>query len=276
MSRTTGAASVHITGITLFPVKSLRGCARQSAVVEPWGLAGDRRYMVVDGDGRFLSQRECPAMATLDAETVDDGVVLKAVDGSGIVIAAPGPDAAPIAVSVWKDDVRARAAGDAADAWLTAALGRPCRLAFMDDPEHARAADPAFASEADRVSFADGYPLLVTSTASLDDLNGRLPAPIGMERFRANIIVDGAVPWAEDGWRHLRIGSASFDVVKPCARCIMVTTDQRTGTRDPAHEPIRTLQRFRRDAKGQVIFGQNLVPRSGGTIAVGDDVEARA
>ena len=118
------------------------------------------------------------------------------------------------------------------------------------------------------------FPLLVTSAASLDDLNGRLPAPIGMERFRANLVIAGAAPWAEDGWRHLRVGSAMFAVVKPCARCIMITTDQQTGTRDPASEPIRTLQRFRRDATGQVIFGQNLVPRSGGVVSVGDPVEA--
>lgn len=144
----------------------------------------------------------------------------------------------------------------------------------MDDPRRARAADPAFAADTDSVSFADGFPVLLTTTASLDDLNGLLGTPIGMERFRANLVVAGAVPWAEDGWRRLRVGAALFDVVKPCARCIMVTTDQRTGARDPAFEPIRAMQRFRRDAKGQVLFGQNLVPRSGGSVSLGDPVEA--
>lgn len=265
---------MHLAGITVFPVKSLRGRPCRSAEVEPWGLVGDRRYIVVDPTGRFLSQRECPAMATLDADAGGEGLVLRAGNAPAIRVAPPGPEAEAVTVSVWKDHVAARAVGDDADAWLTAALGRPCRLAFMDDPRQARAADPTFAAGTDRVSFADGFPLLVTSTASLDDLNSRLAAPVGMDRFRANLVVDGAAPWAEDGWRRLRVGAAVFEVVKPCARCIVVTTDQRTGTRDAAFEPIRAMQRFRRDAKGQVIFGQNLVPRSGGAVSVGDPVEA--
>lgn len=271
-----GRFALHLTAITLFAVKSLRGQARTTAHVEPWGLAGDRRYLVVDPQGKFVTQRECPALATLDAVPDGDGLTLTGAGLPPLGIAPPGLEAETLNVTVWRDSVTARRVGPSADAWLAAALGRPCRLVYMDRPDRARPADPAFARPEDRVSFADGFPLLIASSASLDDLNGRLVEPVGMDRFRANLVVAGAAPWAEDDWRHLRIGPVRFETVKPCGRCIMTTTDQRSGARHPGFEPIRTLQTFRRDRQGQVIFGQNLVPRSEGSVSVGDAVEVLA
>ena len=271
-----GRFALHLTDITLFAVKSLRGQACTTARVEPWGLAGDRRYLVVDPRGKFLTQRECPALAKLDAVPDGHGLTLTGAGLPPLGIVPPGAEAETLNVTVWQDSVTARCVDPLADAWLEAALGRPCRLVYMDRPDQARPADPAFARPEDRVSFADGFPLLIASSASLDDLNRRLVEPVGMDRFRANLVVAGAAPWNEDGWRHLRIGPVLFEAVKPCGRCIMTTTDQRSGARHAGFEPIRTLQKFRRDRQGQVIFGQNLVPRSGGHVTVGDPVELLA
>lgn len=266
-------SGLRLAAITLFAVKSLRGRSCGSVAVEPWGLAGDRRYLVVDPNGRFLTQRDCPALATLEAVPDRDALLLSGPGCPTLRVEAPDAAAEQVAVTVWRDTLMAQTAGGRADAWLAAALGRPCRLVHMATPAEARPVNPAFGRPEDRVSFADGFPVLLASSASLADLNTRLAEPVGMERFRANLVVDGATPWAEDGWRKLRVGPVLFEVATPCTRCVVVTTDQRTGTRHPGFEPIRTLQGFRRDPEGQVMFGQNLVPRSGGCVTVGDAVE---
>jgi uncharacterized protein len=262
----------YVAALSVFPVKSMRGQAVPAAVVEPWGLAGDRRLLVVDEAGRFLTQREVPRMATITAQ-MDPGVVVLSQEGRApIRLALPDPEGEPLAVTVWRDRVPAMPVGDTADAWLADALGRACRLVFMDRPDSARPVDPAYGAAEDHVSFADGFPLLLTTTASLADLNGRLAEPIPMDRFRPNLVVAGSAAWAEDHWTLVLIGAVAFDVAKPCARCIVTTTDQNSGDRNADLEPIRTLQRFRRDAQGQVVFGQNLIPRSTGRIAAGDPV----
>lgn len=263
-------AAVHI-----YPVKALRGLDLEATEVEPWGFADDRRFLVARPDGRFLTQRELPFLATIEAERSGPALILRAA-GHPALTCEPGAASPCVDVTVWRDRVPARPVGPAADTWLEAVLGRPCRLFYMDDPARARPVDPAFSEANDRVTFADGFPVLLTSATSLADLNSRLPEPIGMDRFRPNLVVEGLPAWAEDGWRRLRVGGAVFDIVKPCARCVVTTTDQRTGQRDEAVEPIRTLQTFRRDTGGQVLFGQNLIPRRCGRVAVGDMVEILA
>ena len=264
---------MRVTEIKIYPVKGLRGHAVAEAVVEPWGLAGDRRFMVVDEAGRFRTQRELPAMAVVDAAVAPGGLVLTAEGAAPLAVAIPGPGAEACDVTVWRDRVAARDAGPDAAAWLSRVLGVPCRLVHLADPANGRPVDPDYGDAADRVSFADGFPLLVTNTASLDDLNGRLAAPVAMDRFRTNVVVSGAEPWAEDGWQDLRIGGIAFAGTKDCARCAVTTVDQDTGRKSPENEPIRTLARFRRKAGGRIIFGQNLIPRGLGRIAVGDAVE---
>jgi uncharacterized protein YcbX len=263
---------MRLAEIRIYPVKSLRGDAHASAAVEPRGLAGDRRWLVVDEADRFLTQRELPHMATVAARIEPGGLALSAPDRPAIFIPIPPPDAAPRQVTIWRDKVEAVPAGPEAESWLTAALGVPCSLVFQANPA-SRPVNPAFAAPGDVVSFADGYPLLAATTASLEDLNVRLPSPVPMVRFRPNLVVEGAAPWAEDHWRRIRIGAALFRVPKPCDRCTIPSIDQETGLRPDPEEPLRMLKTFRRDATGRVLFGVNLVPETLGIIRVGDEAE---
>jgi uncharacterized protein YcbX len=174
-------------------------------------------------------------------------------------------------VRVWADEVEAVDAGAAAARWFTALLGQTCRLVYLPD-DGERTADAAYAPGGASVSFADGFPLLLLSSASLADLNARLPAPVPMNRFRPNLVVDGCAPFAEDHWRGLRIGAAAFTVAKPCARCVVPAIDQASGERDPHIN--RVLAGYRR-FDGQILFGQNLLHSHPANIAVGDPVTPR-
>lgn len=263
---------MRLSAINIFPVKGLRGVSVASARVEPWGLAGDRRWMVVDAAGRFISQREHSGLALIGATPEIDGIRLAAEGAPDFMLKAP-MHGERVHVTVWRDSVPAMTAGPEADRWISAAAGIPCRLVHMDDPGSARPVDAAYGTTEDHVSFADGYPLLVANAASLRDLAARAGMPdLSMDRFRTNLVVEGAEPWAEDAWREIRVGSALFASVKPCARCVVTTIDQATGIRDEQDEPLRTLLTFRRDKRGQPIFGQNLIPRGGSEVRVGDPV----
>jgi hypothetical protein len=168
--------------------------------------------------------------------------------------------------------VHAAEAEPAAHAWFSRYLGFDCRLVYMDEAAH-RPVDPQYAPEGREVSFADGYPLLLTAEASLADLNARLDAPVPMNRFRPNLVVAGGMAFAEDGWSRVRIGAVPFQVVKPCARCVVTTIDPQTAAQ--GKEPLRTLSRFRR-RQGKVFFGENLIPEQPGIVRVGDPVEVLA
>jgi uncharacterized protein YcbX len=268
----------RLSALHIYPVKSVRGRAPKEVGVELWGLAGDRRWMVVDAAGRFVTQRERPELALVEAEPTYDGGLRLGGPGRE-VLTVPMPVTAPLSgatvpVTVWGDKVEAVPAGDAAAAWLSAYLGTEVALVYLDDPARRRPVDPEFALPGDSVTFADGFPLLLTTTASLDALNALIArgdrsaeGPLPMDRFRPNAVIDGTEAWAEDGWRRIRIGDVTFRVVKPCGRCVITTTDQRTGER--GREPLRTLARHRR-VGGQLVFGQNLIPEHPGTLRVGD------
>jgi len=257
-----------LSGLYRYPVKSLRGEAFDALEVMTRGPDHDREWMLVDENGRFLTQRQQPRMSLIDA---------RVVDGDGLQLRAPGmPDlqvrgasATRLEVTVWSDRVAAAPADPSCDAWFSEFLGIPCRLVrFPEDSQ--RAVDPAYALVDDEVGFADGFPFLLISQASLDDLNARLRVPVPMRRFRPNLVVSGCDPYAEDGWRRIRIGDISFRVAKPCSRCIIPTIDPQTGERDA--EPLRTLMGYRkRDNK--VYFGQNLLHDGVGRLAIGMPVE---
>ncbi len=265
-----------VAEIHVFPVKGMAGTAPSRALLQPWGLQHDRRWMVVDRTGRFLTQRVAPQMAVIQTEVTRLGATgsvlrLSHPDHGGIDIRVPGAEAPRLQVTVWRNTLQASLAEGAASAWISAVLGQDLRLVHMQDTS-LRPINPAYGQPGESVSFADGYPVLLTSLGSLADLNARLARPVPIGRFRGNIVVGGAEAWAEDSWRLIRIGGAVLRVVKPCDRCIVTTVDQLTGLRPDRAEPLRTLGTFRHDERG-IMFGQNLVPAEMGQIAVGDEVE---
>lgn len=264
----------RVAALYVHPVKGLRGGDVGRARVEPVGLAGDRRWLVIDPAGRFRSQRELAAMAQVLAEPTPVGVALSRAGLERLEIPYPDEAAETIPVTIWRSTVPARLAGAAAADWLSDALGVACRLTWLADPT-VRPVDPSYGQAADRVSFADAFPVLLASASSLDDLNRRLGQPIPMRRFRPNLVVAGAAAWAEDGWRRIRVGGATFRIAGPCGRCIVPSIDQDSGERPDPKEPLRTLATFRR-RDGAVVFGQNLIPDDLGEVAVGDAVIVEA
>lgn len=272
--------ALRLTDIWRYPVKSCRGQRLAEALIEPWGLAGDRRWMVVDGDGRFVTAREHPRLV-LVTPTLGDGVIRLAAPGMpDLVVAVPDPGDTGLApVRVWSSELDAAMASDEAGTWLGKVVGMDVRLVYLDDPTR-RATNPDYSQDGDVVSFADGYPLLLASEASLDRLNGWIAdgkhaaeGPLPMTRFRPSVVVAGAAAFAEDGWRLVRIGDVTFRVAKPCGRCVFTTVDPDTAVK--GKEPLATLARHRR-WDGNVWFGVNLIPdapREGGVLHVGDPVQ---
>jgi uncharacterized protein YcbX len=272
-----------VTELTLselrrYPLKSCRGQELETAVVERWGLAGDRRWMLVDNTGETVTAREHPQMLLLRPRLrADGGLEVSGPDQDDLVV--PRPSAGPLVdVSVFgRTPFAARSAGHEADAWFGRVLDAPVRLVYADDPNR-RQANPAFAGPGVPMHFGDGYPLMLTTEASLTALNALVASgsradegPLPMVRFRPNLVVRGGLPWAEDGWRRLRIGEAELRVVKGCDRCAIPATDEETAAR--GKEPTYTLARHRR-WDGAVWFGMNLVPLTpGATLHVGDEVE---
>ncbi len=255
--------TVHLTGLRRYPIKSCRGHELAAATVEPWGLAGDRRWMLVDGDGQSVTARQYPRMVLITPEPRKGGLHVTAPGSAPLDVDVP--DGPLVDVRVWDDKLTATPAAGAAHAWFSAALGVPLRLVYLDDPTR-RPTDPAYGAAADVVSFADGFPILLAGEESLAAVGER-----SMVRFRPNLVVAGAPAWAEDGWRRLRIGEATFRVVKGCSRCVVTTIDPDTA--EKGHEPIRTLARLRR-WDGKTWFGINLVPETpGATLRVGDELE---
>jgi uncharacterized protein YcbX len=255
----------------IYPLKSAAGLRVAEAALDRLGFAGDRRWMVVDAERRFLSQRRLPPMALIQATALGDGLFLSAPGMPSLHV--PRPASGPVLdVVIWDDAVRAEDAGDDAARWVSTVLHQDARLVRCP-PERARAVDPTYARDTDVVGFADGFPLLVLGHASVCDINRRLREQgmetVGVERFRPNIVIEGAEPYAEDAWSHIRIGAIAIDIVKPCARCSTISVEPRTGVQGV--EPMRTLLTYRQ--RGQKVYvAQNALHRACGTITTGDEV----
>lgn len=270
-----------VTEIRRFPVKSCRGEQLTEAVVEPWGLRGDRRWMLVDDEGEAVTIRERRGMVLLHPELrADGGLVVRDLSGSGLepltVEAPSGQEHVPVSL-FGNTPFLATPAADEAHEWFSKAVGEPVRLVHADDPSRRRA-NPERTRTVVPMAFADGYPLHLTTEESLADLNAQIATgpmadqgPLPMVRFRPNIVVAGADPWADDGWHTIRIGAGTYRAVKGCARCAIPTTDHETAER--SKEPTATMARTRR-WDGQVWFGTNLVCDTPGVkLRVGDEVE---
>ena len=262
---------MRLSNLYLYPIKSAAGVPLEWWEVDDLGLRFDRRWMVVDPQGEFITQRDLPRMAWIRVRVDEPHLVIEAPGMPPLGLALEPPGGEPIRVTVWADRFEARLPDREADRWLTEFLGMDCRLAYCPS-ETMRRVDRRYSPADRRVGFADAFPFLVIGSASLDDLNRRLSSPLPMNRFRPNLVVGGSEPFSEDTWRRIRIGAMEFHLVKPCSRCVITTTDQTTAERSPEQEPLRTLATFRL-RNGQVMFGQNAIHGGKGRLQVGDMVE---
>lgn len=265
--------NLSIARLTIFPVKGLRGVDVDEACITPFGLEGDRRYMLVDQGGTFISQRGHPQLTHIEVEATGDAWRFSMEGHDSLSIPRAGvPDGEEVQVDIWGDPVLARHAGAHASNWFSRVLGDSLRLVWM--PESAfRPIEPGYAPQGSCVSFADGYPVLVLSRASVVELNSRLMEPVSEDRFRANIMVDGSAAWAEDGWKSIQTRTATLELVKPCARCVVITTHQQTGER--SKEPTATLATYRK-REGKVMVGMNaLASPVAAWIRTGDALTAK-
>ncbi|MBK7241153.1 MAG: MOSC domain-containing protein [Flavobacteriales bacterium] len=271
---TLALASIHI-----YPIKSLGGYSVERAQVTPRGLEHDRRWMLIDPNGRFLSQREHGELACLHVSPTTDGMRVVDIRNSDELIIPWGLDhGETLRATIWNDAVDALLAPQEINDWFNERSLPGIRLVYMPDST-VRPTDPNFAIG--QTSLSDGFPFLIISQVSLDDLNQRIrsdghPSQIPMERFRPNLVLEGGEPFQEDDWSTIRIGETRFELVKRCARCVITTTDQRTGRR--ANEPLRTLATYRKrvtpEGAVKLEFGMNAICLSGKVIQVGDLVTA--
>ena len=261
----------RVTRLAVYPVKGLGGQLLEKVEVQERGFAWDRRWMLVGEDHQFLSQRQLPKMATINAGVNAEELVLGHGTSQITVPVKPPETASKIHATVWKDRVEAVFLPDPGE-WLSEILHHRCDLVFMPETTR-RAVNPAFAQPGDIVGFADAYPVLLIGEASIGDLNARLAEPVPIDRFRPNIVVSSLEPFIEDQWGELAVGSALLCGTKACNRCSVPTIDQLTGE-NTGPEPIRTLSSYRRFGAG-IYLGQNLTVRRTGSISIGDTVSVR-
>jgi uncharacterized protein YcbX len=265
-------AAVTLTGLFVYPVKSARGIALHEAELGDRGLAHDRRFMVVDEGGRFLTQRDTPALAKLCTALHDHGGVGElqlSFEGRELCLPLRPHQGHTRRVRVFTDDVDALDLGAQASTFLSAALGRQVALVYMPEDTR-RQVDPTRAQAQDIVGFADGFPYLLANESSLAALNRELPEPVTMQRFRPNFVIAGVPAYSEDSFADLTIGAVPFVAIKPCSRCVIVNTDPTSGQRERG--VLEALVRTH-TIGNRPMFGQNLVARGTGTLTVGDHVE---
>ncbi|MFK0088370.1 MOSC domain-containing protein [Pseudomonas sp. NPDC090755] len=260
---------MRLSALYRYPLKSARAQALETSSVGLLGLSGDRRWMLVEGDnGRFLTQRAYPQMSQLSALYNEEGSLILGVAGrDSLTVPVPDADSNLRGVTIWRDTFRVPDAGDEAAQWLSEFIGKNVRLVHVPE-QRTRFLPGGYGHNDDRVAFADGFPLLLIGQASLDDLVQKVGRPLEMLRFRPNLVVEGAEPFAEDGWKRIRIGELELRVIKPCERCILTTIDPQTGERSPDREPLTTLKTYRQK-EGDVLFGQNLVADGAGVLEAG-------
>lgn len=266
-----------LKSLHIYPVKSCRRVDVDVAEVEPWGLAGDRRWLITDTDGMMRTQRAMPRMALIEPAYAADGRLRLRAPGMPDLDVSPATrvdGAEEATVTVWRFTGSAARASRAADEWVSEFLGEPSQLVRMDDTD-VRPTNPDYSQPEDRVSFADGYPLLLTSTSSLAALADWIVEvggdPVPMTRFRPNVVIEGTEPWVEESWKRIRLGDQFFRMVKLCARCEITTVDPDRGV-FAGQQPLKSLRKNHRTPAG-AMFGVNLIPDTVGPLSVGADFE---
>lgn len=264
---------ITVSQLWSYPLKSAQGIPLKQANIEQWGLQFDRSFMLVDLDGHFLSQRQTPLLATISIQKdISNNRITFLHPKKSPLFVDPLLINGNLNVTVWGDNLPANTYSNEINAWFSDILNHPCRLVSMDDKVK-RQVDLDYAQTGDITAFSDGFPILLISQASLNDLNNRLKKPVSMKRFRPNIVVTGCEAFAEDTWKTIRINGITLEVVKPCSRCIIPNTNQQTGERTV--EPIKTLSSYRKDLfgiKNKIFFGQNIIQRGFGNIQLDNEL----
>ncbi len=260
-----------VSELFIYPIKSMGGISVSTAKISDRGTDFDRRWMLVDENNRFITQREVPSMALLQVELTAEGLKVYHKKNINSIINIPALPATEekIIVEIFDDSCTAILVSEIADKWFSQALSITCRLVYMPDSTR-RLVDKTYANNNEIAAFSDGYPFLIIGQSSLDDLNKRLADPLPMNRFRPNIVFTGGLPYEEDIMMHFTINSVDFFGVKLCARCTITTVDQYDASKSV--EPLRTLASYRQK-NNKIYFGQNLLHRGAGSIHVGDSIE---
>lgn len=265
---------VKVSSLYIYPIKSTTGINISHADVDELGLAFDRRFVISDTAGQVITARTEPTLCLVKTALVEQGITLSAANMPTLTLPYEKFSKQYQNVTVWGDEIFGQLCSNEANAWFSEYLQRPCQLLFFGAKSH-RERKPN-TDKARKVAFADGYPLLLISQASLDELNQRLAdnqqQMVSMTQFRPNIVVENCLPFAEDGWQHVRIGEVEFKVSKPCERCIFTTINPLNGEKHPEKQPLQTLKSFRKNDNHAVLFGQNLIPLNNGQIRAGDQL----
>ena len=265
---------LQLSEIYIYPVKSLSGVRVEKAEVTDRGLQYDRRWMLIDENNRFISQREYPQLALFSVTIQGDNLLItNKKTGEVLTISNSLNHSATkwLNVIIWDDEVEAYEVSEMCNEFFTKGLGKPIRMVYMHD-ENIRKTDAEYSLKGDEItSFSDGYPILIIGQTSLNDLNNKLAEPITINRFRPNFVFTGGKAFEEEEWHEFKVGNVRFFGVKPCARCIMTTIDPLTGEKK-GKEPLLTLNKYRK-AGNKILFGQNVLISQTGKVSVGDTIE---
>lgn len=259
----------NLAQISIYPIKSTAPVHLSRRAVTVTGLAFDRRFVICDDNGKFISARTQPKLLKVQASLLHDGIHISTAGAQGLTFSYTSLEDQYDSISVWKDLIDAVYCGEAAEQWFSHLLQQTCKLYFFGSQSHRSVAG----NPENQIAFADGYPLLLISQASLSELNQRCKGTVVMDQMRPNLVVENTAAYAEDSWKRIRIGTVEFKVVKPCGRCIMTTTDPETLERNPDREPLSVLKKYRKGNDGEAHFGQNLIALNRGTISQGDTIE---
>jgi len=259
-------ANIIISELNIYPVKSLAQISLQRSLLDRFGLHMDRRWMLIDEHGKMLTQRQLPRMCLIQTQLNKQQLSLSASDMDTLHV-APAMQTL-YKVQIWNDHCDALDCGDEAAEWLSFFLNKECRLVYFPEQE-VRQVDPNYAQAGDNTAFSDGFPLLLISQASLDDLNQRLETPVSMARFRPNIVISGCEAFAEDDWKTININHINFRIVKPCSRCVIPSIDIKTAQKQPII--TQTLSQYRMHDQ-KIFFGQNVIAEGTGELKVGMEI----
>ncbi len=263
--------SVALQSLHIYPIKSAAGISLSKSWVDNFGLCFDRRFVVTDLNGKFITARTEPTLCLIHVHLTENGFILTAPDMPTLSVNYQQLSPNYQSVTVWKDKIQAQYGCEKYDLWFSQYLQKSCQLHYFGEKSQRNVANSN-----KQVAFADGYPLLLISQASLDDLNSKLPAhlknTVSMAQFRPNIVVSNCNSFAEDTWQHIRIGEVEFELVKPCSRCPFTTINPDNAKKHPQKEPLETLKKYRQINSGEIMFGQNLIALNQGSIKQGDEI----